>query len=236
MTIVEYIKRKNQIIFDETGLVLVPEDQIVEVELFNQLSIDSDATACPYCQIYMKVCCYGCPMAIAGNRCGDRFNDSSMYPKVIKKIGDCSLVSSFAPQLLNLINEFNQSYTFMEVWDDVYTKLSPFTKNRLLKAKQGTPRSFVIPLNVDNIISPGEFVASGYIVGDIMYHKSYYYGDEVDCEIDLIDHAPFEVGTVFNIIDDYYEITDVKVLSNKENLFYYYSFSKTHIKKEELIR
>lgn len=124
----------------------------------------------------------------------------------------------------------------MEVWDDVYTKLSSFTKNRLLKAKQGTPRSFVIPLNVDNIISPGEFVASGYIVGNMLYYKSYYYGDQVDCEIDLIDHAPFDVGSRFNIIDDYYEITDVKVLWNKENSFYYYSFCKTHIKKNEEIQ
>jgi len=67
MTVVEFIKEKNRIIYEETGLVLVPEDQIKECRQLT-LDITVSDTSCPYCLAYSNNC-DKCPMGKAGNVC-----------------------------------------------------------------------------------------------------------------------------------------------------------------------
>lgn len=79
MTTVEFIHKKNALVKRVTGVILVPEDQIVETPRVH-LPINKDtgfgglgAAECPYCQIYREIpndiFCTKCPIELAGNRC-----------------------------------------------------------------------------------------------------------------------------------------------------------------------
>ena len=68
MTVVEFLRKKNEIIKKHTGLILVPEAQIVEVAKV-PLSMNEDINACPYCKIWFSEDCIGCPMAANNNDC-----------------------------------------------------------------------------------------------------------------------------------------------------------------------
>lgn len=82
MTKVEYLNRKNEIVFDATGVVLTPNDQIcedgegVELEYFETAQNYLHSTICPYCITRKNedkgYCdCSDCPMALAGNACSN---------------------------------------------------------------------------------------------------------------------------------------------------------------------
>ena len=74
MTTKDFLIKKNKIVFDVTGVVLVPPNQIEEVEfreLRSYFAEDLSAYICPYCHIYYEgvLRCSGCPMAEKGNLC-----------------------------------------------------------------------------------------------------------------------------------------------------------------------
>lgn len=110
MTVVEFITRKNKIIFDKLGVILVPEDQIIECEQI-KLDICNASYACPYCHIYaFNFECRGCPMANAGNACSDShsswraFYDKANKAKKITRIGHWYIEQ---PELVALYDQYN---------------------------------------------------------------------------------------------------------------------------------
>ena len=127
MTVIEYIKRKNKIIFDVTGVTLVPESQIVEVVTDNDLGLsynDRDLVlilgdVCPYCQTFYvqdnttDERCFAdnneyseCPMSIAGNKCRER-EDSTWW-----KASEIWRVDASIPdieKLESLVKEYNNT-------------------------------------------------------------------------------------------------------------------------------
>ncbi len=68
MSVKEFIKKKNKIIYDELGVTLVPEDQIEECPK-HKLVTYSATRACPYCVVYFNDYCVACPMYKADNEC-----------------------------------------------------------------------------------------------------------------------------------------------------------------------
>jgi hypothetical protein len=81
----EYIEEKNRIVKEATGLVLVPEDQIVDIPVsaVGEMSVIGDMSCCPYCQVYS--CCQECPMGVVGNYC-ERSNENSTYLHVVRAL------------------------------------------------------------------------------------------------------------------------------------------------------
>ena len=117
MTVTEYIKRKNKIIFDEIGVTLVPESQIEECEQWG-LNMHSDAAICPYCLVYDQDggdnSCNGCPMFDAGNDCNAEDWDST-WRDVCKELkmedgGTYYIFNypNFHQKLENLVNQYNE--------------------------------------------------------------------------------------------------------------------------------
>ena len=110
MTEIEYIKRKNAMIFKHTGVTLVPPDQIEDCEQ-KPLSIEGDAYACPYCKAYYLPTgnCEGCPMAKAGNECD--ISDNNTYNQVRDAVITSRIISKAAPwhdELKELIEQYNR--------------------------------------------------------------------------------------------------------------------------------
>ena len=82
MSTKKFLKLKNKLVKRVTGVTLVPKDQIVKtprIELFASNYDALYANVCPYCQLYKMYNCYQCPMAEAGNECG---NMDSSWRKV----------------------------------------------------------------------------------------------------------------------------------------------------------
>ena len=89
MSVAEFLRRKNEIIKAVTGVILVPEDQIVDIpedkrvllaqkkkyDLFEHYYLNADY--CPYCALYFSDECKDCPMCKAGNCCNK--NDHSTW-------------------------------------------------------------------------------------------------------------------------------------------------------------
>ena len=107
MSVKEYIKKKNEILKEHTGITLVPEDQITNPELLTKLNMGLDRFFCPYCVLYS---CYECPMSKAGNECMD--NDSS-YQRIRKDTNNRlrSIHTPFHSELKELVEEFNLGRT-----------------------------------------------------------------------------------------------------------------------------
>lgn len=107
MRVVDYIRKKNALVFKATGLVLVPEEQIVEVEKW-KLKVGSDATICPYCMVYFRDDCKGCPMFEAGNKCIDDCHNT--YSTVISKLKYTLELHYIAtvPGMVELVERFNK--------------------------------------------------------------------------------------------------------------------------------
>lgn len=99
MTTVEFINKKNKILFDLTGIMLVPEDQIQECEQ-KELFSCNDVYCCPYCQVYYNYNCKGCPMHKAGNGC----EDGSTYDQVFYRL-DASICS--IREIKELVEQYN---------------------------------------------------------------------------------------------------------------------------------
>jgi hypothetical protein len=110
MTVTEYIKQKNAILFKHTGVVLVPEDQIEECEQF-PLSINhGDSQACPYCTAYgargfRLAKCTECPMGKVDNICNVSFGNT--YSKVLKTGNITSPRTPWHNELKQLIGQYN---------------------------------------------------------------------------------------------------------------------------------
>jgi len=73
----EYMTDKNELVFRVTGEILIPEDQLVDVEFSSRFTPMGRIVEgnCPYCNVYLNTytenACDGCPMYEAGNYCGD---------------------------------------------------------------------------------------------------------------------------------------------------------------------
>ena len=107
MSVVEFIKRKNELIKKHTGMVLVPEDQIEECEK-RYLSTFDDEKACPYCQVYSDFYnCTGCPMSKADNCCMG--NGNSTYLKIVRPHGSIVRNPDWHNELYLLTEEYNAS-------------------------------------------------------------------------------------------------------------------------------
>lgn len=102
-----FTHKKNQILFDLTGIILVPEDQIEDCEV-KELFSDSDDLCCPYCRVYLANNCVNCPMAVAGNRCS--MHTSSTYYQIINVVHPKIIAE--IPKIIDLVNEYNQSNGF----------------------------------------------------------------------------------------------------------------------------
>lgn len=109
MTTEEYIRAKNKIIYDATGLTLVPEEQIVDIDtkLVGKLSMGDDMKACPYCKVYLHKYtlenCKKCPMSIANNTC---IAIESTYRKITKS--NPSIIEIDKDRLSDLIDKYNE--------------------------------------------------------------------------------------------------------------------------------
>jgi hypothetical protein len=100
MTVREYIIEKNKLIYDQLGLILVPEDQIIDIEPM-KISEEADYLACPYCIKYLF--CHGCPMNKADNNCN---NLNSSYGQCVEAANKTNLVQSIKG-LPELIAKYN---------------------------------------------------------------------------------------------------------------------------------
>ena len=111
MSVVELIQRKNKIIFDDLGVVLVPEDQIQECPK-HKLSLETSTSACPYCHVYNVGMgdCEGCPMAEAGNYC--EAAEGSTWEAFTEAITLCNVVEYYASnkKLVKLYKKYNKQF------------------------------------------------------------------------------------------------------------------------------
>lgn len=113
MSIVEYLTRKNALALKYFGVIIVPEDQIVEVEK-HKLSAEWNTEACPYCLVYLcenSDGCKACPMTLAGNRCSDRNSSWNKFTNGRDEVQANSqdTVDQYYKELAQLIDEFNES-------------------------------------------------------------------------------------------------------------------------------
>jgi len=105
MTTTELMKRKNKIVFDVTYEILVPLDQIVEVNAVRlKPRCHLYASNCIYCELFKNDYCRDCPMAIAGNMCLDNVN--STY-KICNELWNEKATQDDKDKLYNLIVEYD---------------------------------------------------------------------------------------------------------------------------------
>ena len=111
MTPVEYMHKKNALVKDYTGLILIPEDQIIEVEP-RQLYEDDDEI-CPYCAVFSVYACENCPMKEAGNECV--IDSGNTYDRVAEYIlhqSSPSIESIYGiPGMRELVAEYNEQFS-----------------------------------------------------------------------------------------------------------------------------
>ena len=112
MLVIEFIARKNKIIFDACGVTLVPQEQIKEIPK-NKLGTSGDSDACPYCREFLILKCVGCPMMEAGNHCGDDGSTWVLVREALNKdlgrgIAPHIIFSGVSKDLKILITEFNK--------------------------------------------------------------------------------------------------------------------------------
>jgi len=114
MTSKQYLKKKNKIVKNVTGVTLIPKDQIVKhpfVELTEDLAIlfKLPAVCCTYCQLYQEDSCKKCPMAKAGNKCRTLENDDAdnTWSKANEIWTETSTVKNMK-KLLKLVKRYNK--------------------------------------------------------------------------------------------------------------------------------
>ena len=127
MTPMEYTIRKNAILFDLTGVVLVPANQIKDVEPIKMQEETkpnriNDGKICPYCLVYLsfgnepekETSCEDCPMGKANNRCDeDKDDNEGTYMHVRHILRSKGLIISSIGELLEiqaLVKEYNQQF------------------------------------------------------------------------------------------------------------------------------
>ena len=111
MTTLEYMEKKNEIIYKLTGVTLIPKDQLIEVEA-KPLSTGGDDECCPYCVIYRTehdfTDCYNCPMSKANNECD--LDDGSTYDQVLRKLDPSLDGIHEIIEIIALVEEFNKQF------------------------------------------------------------------------------------------------------------------------------
>ena len=114
MKVTKFIKRKNKIIYNLTGIILVPEDQIVEVPK-HKLNIAGGEGSCPYCLVYIDdIDCEDCPMAKANNECTRTENNT--WDQLIEWVEDNTEFSSPSdwyqsiPEMVKLYKKYNKQF------------------------------------------------------------------------------------------------------------------------------
>ena len=120
MTVKEYVIKKNKILEDISGIVLVPENQITDPDETPELGADDgDESICPYCIIYGNPyfdtktnICMRCPMEQDNNACS---KDNSTYQSITLQIG---LRLSEVEAVQILCDEYNKSNGYKPIdWD-----------------------------------------------------------------------------------------------------------------------
>jgi hypothetical protein len=116
MTDTEFFKKKNKIVKRVTGVVLIPDDQIVETGMEQvELEIgkfDLNALGggiCPYCIYFYKdwcKCCE-CPMALAGNKCNND-NNSSWRKAKSRWVKKATTTEEDIQELRELCEQYNK--------------------------------------------------------------------------------------------------------------------------------
>ena len=114
MKVTEFIRRKNEILFDLTGVTLVPEDQIEEVEAKPLHGNWSNGGLCPYCRVYEQLAdglvdCSQCIMSKRGNECNG-FN--STYRQMTTALHDNGISAAYKriPEIMALAREYNEQF------------------------------------------------------------------------------------------------------------------------------
>ena len=110
MTTTELINKKNQIVFNVTGKMLVPVDQIVEVKVVRlepHFNIRSDN--CTYCELFLDNGCKDCPMALAENECVKDVNNTY---DICNRLWNQKVTQEDEQKLYDLIVEYNESNGF----------------------------------------------------------------------------------------------------------------------------
>lgn len=104
MTAKQYMKRKNNILEDMSGVVLVPKEQIVKTSFILMNPIGTNANICPYCLIYND--CIDCPMENEDNNCGE---DHSSYNKTMDELRTRTKYKSIheVPEIIDLVKQYN---------------------------------------------------------------------------------------------------------------------------------
>ncbi len=125
-----FLIAKNELIKKYTGMDLVPEDQIIDDEKYDNLKLnikESDSYICTYCLVhftkYVKFGlfigepenkCTECPMYIAENDCE---NTLSTYQNIIGIIGKDGIIGTKQPwydELVVLVDEYNKNSKYEE--------------------------------------------------------------------------------------------------------------------------
>ena len=110
MTALEYLKAKNELVEKVTGLILIPEDQLVEhkpdMRYFHP-RLGLSYMNCTYCTLYYDKACKGCPMKEAGNGCTDHLKTS--YGRATDA-WDEKATDTGRAELLRLGEQFQKEY------------------------------------------------------------------------------------------------------------------------------
>lgn len=104
MTVIEYINRKNTILFNKTGIQLIPDDQIVECKQVRLTKTTFASDMCPYCKVYID--CMECPMKLAGNQCGTVTDTWSIMLRIYEGLATNSFVDDI--ELVELVDQYNR--------------------------------------------------------------------------------------------------------------------------------
>ena len=111
MTVIEYMKRKNEILKEYMGIDfdLVPENQLAECKKVRLY--DTSLGSCPYCRVYENNECIGCPMANAGNECTDEKSTWSIYNNfcyIVEIYPHSNIRSPAYKPMVELIKQYNK--------------------------------------------------------------------------------------------------------------------------------
>ena len=130
MTVLEYINKKNTIVEEYTGYILIPDNQKVDLPITPKMVSDMVAylevtseipitvgenplvyANCPYCAEYntFDTDCGNCPMELAGNNCNS--SEDSTFLSVINIVRELSQenITGLSDNLRDLAKEFSDA-------------------------------------------------------------------------------------------------------------------------------
>jgi len=129
MTTIEFLKRKNKIVFDVTGVQLVPDNQLIDLpyiklssdfcEEEDGLDLSLHAKICPYCETYRekpdgtkytRIDCTKCIMEHKGNGCFMGETDSGLDStwNQCYNLWDDDATKEDVLKLIDLVNTYNK--------------------------------------------------------------------------------------------------------------------------------